>query len=183
MFKYYTGIGSRETPQQMCITFTQMAGMLEKEGWTLRSGGANGADLAFESGAKTAKEIYLPWAGFNQSSSTLHNTHPDAFKIARRLVQGFDDRSQGAQKLHARNIHQVLGRDLKTPASFVLCWTENGETKGGTATAIKLAQENRIPVLNFGKFKQMDLAFACKQFMQFYDFHVVAPSGADDYED
>jgi hypothetical protein len=33
-----------------------------------------------------------------------------------------------------------------------LCWTIGGELIGGTATAIKLALNNSIPVLNFGKY-------------------------------
>lgn len=31
-----------------------------------------------------------------------------------------------------------------------MCWTKNGLMKGGTATAIKLALNNSIPVLNLG---------------------------------
>lgn len=57
-----------------------IAYQLARTGWTIRSGGAPGADEAFESGvlsyAKAYKvdrpmEIYIPWHGFNGAS--IHN--------------------------------------------------------------------------------------------------------------
>lgn len=44
----YAGIGSRETPLSMLKTMTKVADMLAKKGYTLNSGGAIGADVAFE---------------------------------------------------------------------------------------------------------------------------------------
>jgi hypothetical protein len=66
----------------------------------------------------------------------------------------------GARSLHARNVHQVLGEDLRTPSEFVVCWTPDGcETEaersketGGTATAIVIAYRHNIPVYNMAKF-------------------------------
>lgn len=51
---------------------------------------------------------------------------------------------------HARNVCQVLGVDLGTPSKFVMCWTQDGKTKGGTATAIRVAEHHNIPVFNLG---------------------------------
>ena len=90
--KFYTGIGSRETPQKILEVMTQLGLELAANNWTLRSGGAEGADTAFESGCNEAasemcfnanpnsgidcgicpltkcgfakKEIYIPWPGF-----------------------------------------------------------------------------------------------------------------------
>lgn len=62
----YAGVGSRETPHEILALMTDVAKILGQHGWTLRSGGARGADTAFEDGAKGFKrEIYLPWRGFN----------------------------------------------------------------------------------------------------------------------
>jgi hypothetical protein len=55
--------------------------------------------------------------------------------------------------LHARNCHQVLGLDLKTPSESLICWTPGGRIKGGTATAIKIAHDYSIPVTNLGSFE------------------------------
>ena len=106
-----------------------------------------GADLAFEKGAKN-KEIYLPWKGFNENESPLYNTSKEAFNIAEKLHPNWPACRQGAKKLHARNIHQVLGKDLKTPSAFLVCWTPKAELVGGTRTALVLAQENDIPIFN-----------------------------------
>lgn len=153
-YKAYAGIGSRQTPEPICDLFTGFASYAEQLGWTLRSGAADGADAAFERGVKhdIHKEIYLPWGGFNGSKS--NRTHPstEAMIMARDILGAghWNNLSEGAKKLHARNCHQVLGQHLKDPVQFVFCWTENGLVKGGTATAIKLAELHGIPVFNAG---------------------------------
>lgn len=142
--KYYAGIGSRETPERildiMTATALQMAGL----GFTLRSGHADGADKAFELGA-ALKEIYLPWRRFNGSTSLLLPT-PDAFIMAEKYHPAWDKCSPAAKKLHARNCHQVLGHDLKTPSEFVVCWTPNAGGGGGTGQAIRIAKAHGIMV-------------------------------------
>lgn len=64
---FYTGIGNRDTPYEYLEKMTALAFLLEKEGYILRSGGAEGADTAFENGVRSLyyKEIYLPWTFFN----------------------------------------------------------------------------------------------------------------------
>ena len=60
----YAGIGSRRTPDDVLEQMTQLAQELGKLGWTLRSGGADGADRAFQDGAEAVggrREILLPW--------------------------------------------------------------------------------------------------------------------------
>lgn len=47
---------------------------------------------------------------------------------------------------------QILGKDLKTPSKFVLCWAkptdDKGNVKGGTGTAVRLAIYMRIDIIN-----------------------------------
>ena len=68
----YTGIGSRKTPPFMCWVMTKLAQDLCAKQALLRSGGAGGADTAFEDGADWRKEVYLPWKGFNGNESKLY---------------------------------------------------------------------------------------------------------------
>ncbi|MDE0407445.1 MAG: hypothetical protein OXN81_06250, partial [Alphaproteobacteria bacterium] len=43
-----------------------MAGWLARTGWTLSTGGADGADTAFATGAPAGQRtIWLPWRGYN----------------------------------------------------------------------------------------------------------------------
>jgi hypothetical protein len=145
---FYAGIGSRQTPQQTLVLMAETAYQLRQAGWTLRSGGANGADLAFEIGAGHAKEIYLPWRGFNGSRSLLHDISPEAYAMAEKFHPAWNRCSPAARKFHARNCYQVLGYSLRSPSTFVLCWTPRGEVTGGTGQAMRIAMHNGIPVIN-----------------------------------
>jgi len=159
MTKYYTGVGSTQTPLPVQQQMVAMAGRLEDEGFILRSGGAIGADSAFESGVlvPSDKEIYIPWKKFENRTSDSHvsndiviGTNSVAADIARNVIPHWPKLGYAGKLLHTRNIFQVLGKDLKTPSKFVICWTANGRDNGGTRTVIVLARENNIPVYNIG---------------------------------
>jgi hypothetical protein len=123
---------------------------LAAAGWVLRSGGADGADSAFELGAHDVNapmEIYLPWRGFNGRASTLHTPSALAFEIAAAHHPAWGRCSAAAQKLHARNVHQVLGADCNTPSTFILCWTPL-DRLGGTGQAIRIASTHNVRVFN-----------------------------------
>ena len=148
--KYYTGIGSRSTPENILENMTSYAKRLSLFGYTLRSGGADGADTAFEKGS-LRNEIYLPWHNFNgrEGKSSIPI---EAFDIAENIHPNWQACRDGARKLHARNIQQVLGKDLETPSEFVVYWAKesNGEVQGGTRTAVELARQHSIPTYNLG---------------------------------
>lgn len=152
---YYTGIGSRETPPHILEEMTLTAQWLERKftNITLRSGGAGGADLAFEVGTNN-KEIYLPWYKFNGNTSKLYTPSHEAFELASKIHPTWNRLTQGAKKLHARNMHQVLGANLNTPSDFLLCYTKGGLGSGGTGQAIRLARVSNIPVFDFGRYKE-----------------------------
>lgn len=163
--RYFSGIGSRETPQDVLDKFFKIGAYLAKKGYVLRSGGADSADSAFESGCDSengAKEIYLPWRGFNNNNSELYNIPIGAFLIAKSIHPVWGDLKQGSQKLHARNIGQLISYDFDTPSDFVVCWTKNGEAKGGSATVINLAKELGVPVFNYGSDGEERLREYCK---------------------
>jgi len=162
---YFTGVGSRSTPPYVLTTMTKLAYQLAAKGYILRSGAADGADHAFElgyinnyteRGLSTLPEIYLPWPKFNNHPSSLwlssfHITlQREALDIARSIVKHWHNCSIPAKRLHTRNIFQVLGKDLRTPSQFVMCWTPNGKDVGGTRTAIVLAKQRGIEVINLG---------------------------------
>lgn len=162
--KYYAGIGSRETPPEVIRQMKVWGKVLAESGYTLRSGGADGADSAFEQGCdlvKGPKEIYLPWKGFNRSKSQLFEITDDALEMAKQVYgKRWIFLRRPVRRLHARNLYQVLGATLDNPSSFVLCWTQDGcinaatRTKetGGTGQAIACATMYpslyEIPVFN-----------------------------------
>jgi hypothetical protein len=135
---------------------------LVTKGFILRSGGAPGADTAFEEGVRNgAKEIYLPWRGFNGNSSLLFEPAVDdgAMELAATLHPAWGELSPAAKKLMARNSRQILGASLSQPVSFVVCYTPDGceseaernRKTGGTGQAIALADRHGIPIVNVAR--------------------------------
>lgn len=62
----YTGIVSRDIPDDIKRYFIVLSRYFAKLGFVLRSGAAKGADEAFELGCDMVqgkKEIYIPWRG------------------------------------------------------------------------------------------------------------------------
>lgn len=140
MNKIYTGIGSRLTPSHVCDCMRGIAEILAGKGYLLRSGGAKGQ-----------KEIWRPYDVANDRA---------AFNMLNRVIEGLN-KEQGSsininsmrtyvRDLLARNMYQVMGKDLETPSDFVLCWTLKGHKVGGTRYAITLAEMNNIPICNLG---------------------------------
>lgn len=157
---FYTGIGSRDTPDEVLRWFKIYADVLAELGFTLRSGAAPGADAAFEEGCdrvEGSKEIYLPWKGFQNSTSQYQGVSPEAQMIASEIYGSrFPYLKRPVKLLMSRNMYQVTGLTLDKPSKFVLCWTpdgcssanERGKKSGGTGQAIAYASTLGIPVFN-----------------------------------
>jgi len=143
---YYAGIGSRQSPNDILKLMSEIASKLANEQWILRSGGAKGADKAFESWAGELKEIYRP-----------KHTTPEAMKLAMEHHPAPQHCNDYVRKLHGRNAIIVLGLDLITPVKFVACWTYKGNLQGGTALGMRIAEANNIPVFNLAFDDKRDL--------------------------
>jgi hypothetical protein len=166
----YAGIGSRETPEAALAFMTKCAREWAQRDWTLRSGGAKGADLAFEEGAIDGGgplEIFYSdrcrigysdnaeedrSANFGQTNVYKYDPvlWQQAQDIAKEHHPNWDACSYWARKLHTRNSLIVLGGSLDDPVDLVVCWTEGGALKGGTAQGLRIAKNYSIPVANLG---------------------------------
>lgn len=159
--KHYTLVGSRETSQEGLAVLARLVHELAKNLYIGRSGGADGADSVLEYVLRYStglKEVYLPWDKFNGRvadgveyiNAARLSTYTQALRIAKATHPAWERCSQGAQKLHARNVYQVLGKDLKSPSKVLICWAQPTTTgvKGGTNTAVQLAKSIVVPVLN-----------------------------------
>lgn len=169
-----TGIGSRETPDDILSLMTRIGAALEARKARLRSGGAGGADLAFEAGWTDASlcEIYHPWHGFKPKvggtdvdvERILGRKRPKfgagapivisgdvearAMEIASASHPAWERCGHGARKLHTRNVPQVLGADLGRLTDMVICWTVDGGPTGGTGQAIRMAMQRGVLIVN-----------------------------------
>lgn len=141
MNKYYAGIGSRETPVDVLEYMRDTAMRLHAAGYILRSGGAEGADTAFESGSGGSREIFRS-----------RNCTPEAEVMAASYHPNWPACRMGARMLHGRNCMIVLGKDVlePVPVDFIICWTQRGAVVGGTGQALRMANALDIEVFNLG---------------------------------
>lgn len=150
----YAGIGARDLPEEYKTPMVNLARYMASYNHTLRSGGANGADTAFEKGCDVLsgkKEIYLPKKGFNKNPSPLFGSTREARQIAKHFHPYWENLGCYARDFMGRNTYQILGLDLKTPADCVICWTPEGKIVGGTGQALRMAEHYHIPVFNLGE--------------------------------
>lgn len=182
MSRIYAGIGSRRTPDDVLEVMSRFAALLGANGYILRSGGAAGADSAFEEGASEAggkTEIFLPWPRFNgRPSSAEGKWHgetqryyvignkegDDGWAYGTASLEGatspfhWNNCKQGMKKLCARNMMQILGHDGETPVQGVVCWYDPAKP-GGTGWAIRVAQARGIKIQNLWVPQRLE---ACK---------------------
>lgn len=164
--KYYAGIGSRKTPPEILNLMVKIGCELAKRGFILRSGGAAGADSAFEKGCDSwyiasgmvnePMEYPCPKQIFLAQDIKDDPASHQAMEEAKRYHPAWGRMNMFSRKLHARNAFQILGRGMHAPSNVVICWTPDGclshqsrtIVTGGTGTAISIAQAHKIPILN-----------------------------------
>jgi len=154
MVAAYAGVGSRKTPENILKVMTDIANKMDSYGYILYSGGADGADKAFESGAGQNKRIFYANEATQQAMDIAAQFHPK-----------WQACSAYARKLHGRNSFQILGPELNHKVSYCICWTPDGAQShtersiktGGTGTAISIASYYNIPVINLARPETLEI--------------------------
>lgn len=163
----YTGIGSRNTPEPILHIMVHIASTMAPGGWFLRTGFAAGADQAFGLGVENALGSdgggminYLPWPQFNDAPHASDDVRfmtpfvgsPDLYDQAQDIASQYHPAwhrcSQGAKKMHTRNVAQLLGEDLQSPSRLVIGYTNDGKDSGGTGQTFRMARGLGIEVFN-----------------------------------
>lgn len=175
MQKYYTGVGSRETPLEMMRLEVEIAGKMLRLGYTGRSGAADGSDNAFYVGYQNAMGNdgfvnYLPYSKFNgychNGKEFVYPGHFANYSEAQQIAStvhplGKKLLTHASLSFHARNVYQVLGDDLNTPSEICFLWAPVKlsllyAVEGGTNTALQLCIRNNIPSINLNIPLQLD---------------------------
>lgn len=169
----YAGVGSRRTPAAVLAAMRDLAQALGDLGWALSTGGADGADTAFQDGALRTDApitVHAPWPGYNgfrpgresESDIDVVVPRPDErlagvpyVDLARRHHPLWGRCGRGARALFLRNVSILAGArrgDGLVPPAFVLAWTANGlgtgRDAGGTGHTLRLADALGIPAVN-----------------------------------
>lgn len=158
LYKPYVGTGNKEAPPDIVETMKRLAAELEKAGYLMRCGGMDGPEDIFEK-ATTKNEIHLPWRGFNEKDSKFTFTPNQAKELAKQFQTGFDGLKPVIQTFLAKNVRMIMGKDLKSPALFMITWSDDGAESlkeksiktGNAGHAIAIADALRIPIFNLGK--------------------------------
>ncbi len=173
----YAGVGSRRTPPDVLQAMSDIAQTLGDAGTALSTGGADGADKAFETGALRTDApitVHTPWPGYNgyrpgrQPETEIDVLHPNAAAT----VQGrsYADLAQehhpywnrcgrGARALFVRNVSILAGalddHRETLPVRAVIAYTPNGlpvgREAGGTGHTLRTAASLDIPCVNLSR--------------------------------
>lgn len=158
MGDWCTGIGSRDTPKEICILMTRFARLQRRR---VRSGGAEAADESFESNWNLLP--YLPEPGFRQKRGhhRYREEHLEFADSILKCVFPYPIRKEKTLAFFRRNVFQVLGLCSSVNeivlSDFVICWTPDGAVSmadyelgvtGGTGIAINIADLYHVPVYN-----------------------------------
>ena len=173
----YAGVGSRDTPRDVLAGMADVAQILGNVGFALSTGGAHGADKAFEAGALRTDApvtVHTPWPGYNgyrpgrDPESDIDVVHPrpgDAVRgqsflhLARKHHPAWDRCRCGARALFLRNVSILAGAldddGTVLPVCAVIAWNPNGSAHGreagGTGHTLRVAAELGIPVVNLSE--------------------------------
>lgn len=140
----YAGIGSRKTPVHILDQINLIAQNMAQQGYMLRSGGALGADTAFEIGCRSVNGAIQTYTAKDAETRNWLIQH------AAKYHPNWGACSRTARLLHARNSAIMCGAGLGSTVDCVICWTPEGEVIGGTGQALRIAKAMRIPVFNLG---------------------------------
>ena len=161
---YYTGVGSRNTPNDVLTLMGHIARKMSAFNFGQRTGDADGADKAFRDAAYEAN-VFTPnwldpmntdWEPPIPEVYRAADCTPQAMAIAAQFHPAWHKCSDYVRKLHGRNAFQILGLSLNDPSKYCICWTPDGcishatrkYQTGGTGTAISIADAYNVPVVN-----------------------------------
>ena len=148
---FYAGIGSRETPQFYLNQMINIGRICGKRGLVLRSGGARGADQAFEKGCDMEKGHKMIWRA---TWGELIKEEEWAKELASTVCWEYPlkDMRSRTRNLIIRNMYQIFGERNTTPVDFCIYYNLDDPmikgSKGGTRYAVRVAKQSNIPCFN-----------------------------------
>ena len=154
--RYYTGIGSRKTPDHIKKLMSIIAMECYRDGLHLRTGDALGADYAFVQGYANITGTFnhpksKKYTVYSADSVDINlHEHLWAYATVDTYHPAPSKLSNYSRDLMARNAMQVLGENGDSPCEFVICWTPNGSRSGGTGQALRIAEAYNIPIYDLG---------------------------------
>lgn len=139
-------------PADIIALMERMGKYLTEQGYTIKTGNAEGSDQAFARGGNqgiaSRVHLYLPWPTYNKEaihpSNRIITTSPSVDEAtAAANHPAWEKLSQGVRKLMTRNVSII--RETQQ----VLYYRDNvSPGRGGTAFGVRLAERFSIPTVN-----------------------------------
>lgn len=169
--KTYAGIGNKKTPENIINIIKIVAILLSHDKYVCATGACTGADQAFAEGTIMANgfvHLHVPWESYEIGwrsklkghirTFVLKDDDVEAYNTVAIFHPAYHKLSPSVKALHARSYNIVKN------ASFMVCWTEDGQVTGGTGQAIKIATYFHLPIYNLGNEKTFnDMLTAIKR--------------------
>ena len=149
----YSGIGHRNTPENVRNMMTNIGSQLAQMGFILRSGNAIGADQAWEEQVtRKMKEIFIVERKYSCPFGIIADVTQEQWDFVVSHYHGgmraFSKQSAYVQYLFLRNLNILCGKDLDDKVDFVAYWHEGEHCNGGTGHTISMAKTLEIPCFN-----------------------------------
>ena len=181
LYKSYVVLADKNTPENILLQLKDLCKSLDLLNFVMRSPG-NRIPSIYIDDVCSKKEIYLPWKEFKDPEDKedrylqyypvkkskferpvendkciIYYRYPDK---AEQTALFFNNRmpldKAALKAILIRNTCLVLGKDLKSLTSLVLCWTPDGAEEhskvtfktGYTGNVISIASKLKIPVFN-----------------------------------
>lgn len=163
---HIAGIGSRGLNAEQLEHCEKLGGWITQLGFHLHSGGAVGADQAFQRGGASKNpalvHIHVPWSSYEQGSR-VNGAQVDVLQNLPSLVFDFYEGlamehhpawgklTQGGAALHTRN-GRIIQPIPHLNVDLVLAWPSDKIGGGGTGQGMRMAKALGIPVIDLSKF-------------------------------
>lgn len=152
-------IGSRRLKESELRFCFRIGEALAKQGITVSSGNATGADQAFGQGVNFVNpellELHLPWPAYNEyaikqgNKIVLQSQNLEYWNLAASVHPNWDNLIDSVRMLHTRNVSIVVG------TAQVVAWPS--AQGGGTMQGIRTAKRLNIAVVDLSNAQQRQL--------------------------
>jgi hypothetical protein len=161
VYKAYAVTGNKECPPHILGRVKNIVSKLDKANFVLRTGGLEGAEETAETSVTNQLniELHLPWKEFAGKTSKFMYSNELVKGIAKIFQPSFDTLPLPVQGFLSKNVRLVYGKDGKSPAMFVVVYSEDGAESpsektpktGNILHVLSLAAATHIPIFNLGK--------------------------------
>ena len=157
--------GTDGVPDDVLDKMLSISKVLMKSGFMLRfNGETEGFNTKILDIDIARVETYLPWKTFNKDNISLTpkmvRPNEDAYHTAAYYHKKFKELPNSARAILARDVHVLLGENVKNPIKLLLCYSSDGaesikeinfKVTGYIGFSIMICDAMGIPVFNLGK--------------------------------